>query len=406
MNKFKKLNLKQRKYTLPLIILPFLLFVIYQIRNFTEKTSVEEEKQEELSTSLGEVEAEILNKNEAYDKLFKNPDSRTNLEGLEEEFDSTYYYTDQYSMDQKRIIDSITAQRKLEESLNRNYTQPIQNSTEPGPNYSGGIKRQEDDFERQKDIMDMLYRGNIDDRSENGINESKDEEEPYNHIEVLKEQMFFLDSLEAANNPEKQKELKIQEKLKADKEKWNAFMKSTLRVNKGTFSNQFNTISNNHEQNTIKAIIDENTKGYLGSRIRIRLLEEVNVGKHKIPVGTLLYAQITGFNDQRVNLNILSIYYKDQILPVNLTICDVDGWKGLYVPQSNFREMMKEMGTTSVQGQQIDFSDQSFTSSLFSGLFSSTSNSIASLIRKNKAKLKYNSYILLINEKDLQNETR
>ena len=80
----------------------------------------------------------------------------------------------------------------------------------------------------------------------------------------------------------------------------------------------------------------------------------------------------------------------------------MDGMQGLYIPQSDFREMLREMGSNSVQGTQMDSGGESFFTSLFSSLFSSTSKTIANMIRQNKAKLKYNSYLYLINDKELK----
>ena len=151
----------------------------------------------------------------------------------------------------------------------------------------------------------------------------------------------------------------------------------------------------------MKAVIDENVTGYLGSRIRFRLLEDVYVGKNKVSKGSILYGQISGFTLQRVNLNIVSILNNGEILPINLSVYDTDGMQGLYVPQSAFREMMRELGENSVQGTTMDNSGQGFFTSLLSRAFQSTSQTIANLIRKNKAKIKYNTHIYLINEKDL-----
>lgn len=105
---------------------------------------------------------------------------------------------------------------------------------------------------------------------------------------------------------------------------------------------------------------------------------------------------------QRVNLNIVSVLNNGNILPINLTIYDVDGIQGLYVPHSAFREMMRELGQNSVQGTNMDSSGEGFFTSFFSKAFSSTSRTIANLIRQNKVKLKYNSYVYLINDQQLK----
>ena len=53
----------------------------------------------------------------------------------------------------------------------------------------------------------------------------------------------------------------------------------------------------------------------------------------------------------------------------------------------------------------MDMGTAGFFTSIGSRLFTSTSKSIANLIKINKAKLKYNSYIYLINEKELKEST-
>ena len=78
---------------------------------------------------------------------------------------------------------------------------------------------------------------------------------------------------------------------------------------------------------------------------------------------------------------------------------------GLYVPSSSFREFTKDLGSNTVQGVNIDgnANGSQFLMSSVDKIFQSTSSAIADLIRKNKAKLKYNSYIYLIDSDALQN---
>ena len=108
----KKINFKQPKYIIPLIILPFLLFIGYQVISVMEK---EDEKpvQKEIATSLGKVDTSIMSKNEAYDKLFKDTrDNRSMIGEIENEKDSLFNYTDNLNENQKRYLDSLAYERK------------------------------------------------------------------------------------------------------------------------------------------------------------------------------------------------------------------------------------------------------------------------------------------------------
>lgn len=114
-----------------------------------------------------------------------------------------------------------------------------------------------------------------------------------------------------------------------------------------------------------------------------------------------MFAIISGFDTQRVKLSIVSVLYKNQILPINLNIYDIDGMEGLYVPASQFREMTREMGTNLVQGQQLNNSNSNFFGNMLTSIYQSSSQTIAKVLRQNKAKLKYNTHIYLIDNSEI-----
>ena len=405
----KKINFKQQKYIVPLIALPFVLFGAYQIETLLEDEEVVA-PQQELSLSLGETQDSILSKNEAYDELFTNGDHRTMLDGLDREQDSLMMYTDNLNNKQRRYIDSLEEARKRNLERESRLASGRTSYYEPTLRSGRTSRNNDEDYQRSAEIIRMLneaasgtgtqYANNNATASpSNTTNTKQKEEDP---ISTLRRQMIMLDSLEKSRDPEIQAQLKAEERLKKNKTKMEAFLNSTLRVSKAGLNPHFNSIIREKENHFVKAVIDENVTGYLGSRIRFRLLEDVFIGKHRIAKGSILYGQISGFTLQRVNLNIVSILNNGEILPINLSVYDTDGMQGLYVPQSAFREMMRELGENSVQGTTMDNSGQGFFTSLLSRAFQSTSQTIANLIRKNKAKIKYNSYIYLINEKDIQ----
>jgi conjugative transposon TraM protein len=218
--------------------------------------------------------------------------------------------------------------------------------------------------------------------------------------------MKYMDSVSKSADPEYQAEAKRQAAIdKAESQRKNS---PKLSVQKdASYSDVFNTVKPGKTDNFITAVIDENVTGYAGSRIRLRLLEDIRAGKSLVRKGTYLYALITGFGDQRVTLSVRSIIQDGRILPVKLDLYDTDGLAGLYVPESAFREFTKDLGGNSMQGVNLQGSSTDANQFLMSSLdkmFQSTSSAIASLIRKNKAKVKYNSYIYLIDPEVLQKE--
>lgn len=392
----KKINFKEKRYVLPLIALPFLLLFTYVGAQFI-KDDKPNEKPKELSLSLGETRDSIMTKNDAYDEFFKKDDNRTMLGGLDKEEDSLLNYDDQLSLDQKRRIDSIKAmsgrQNQYQAKNNpSSYYNPKQN------------KKEDQDYNRSSEIIKMLNDKSYGKPENNYADTSKEKPQSVQQdpVKYLKQQMLVMDSLEKARDPEYQNKLAAEERLKANKTAMDEFLNSTFNVSKSGINSGFNAFYKEKENSFIKAVIDENNKGYLGSRIRFRLLEDIFVGNRKISKGSILYGQISGFSMQRVDLKIISVFFKGEIYPVNLSIYDMDGMKGLYVPQSVFRDMVRDMGSNSVQGTQMDMGGQGFFTSIGSKLFTSTSKSIANLIKTNKAKLKYNSYVLLIDEKQLK----
>jgi conjugative transposon TraM protein len=178
-------------------------------------------------------------------------------------------------------------------------------------------------------------------------------------------------------------------------------------------SEYFNTVSQNDPGfNLITAIIDENIKAVDGSRVRLRLLDDVEIGGMSVPKGTYLYATMSGFSKQRVKGKVGSVFVGDQIKTINLTIYDTDGLEGLYVPSSSFRETAKEIGSSAMQqSMSVDGSSSSTNVAQWAGqavqqAYQRTSQAISKAIRKNKVTLKYGTRVYLINGQQLKNNKK
>ena len=172
-------------------------------------------------------------------------------------------------------------------------------------------------------------------------------------------------------------------------------------------SDYFNTLTQNEQEaNLIKAIIDEDIKAVDGSRVRLRLLDDVEINGTVVENGTYLYATMSGFGSQRVKGTINSVLVNDEIIKVNLSIYDTDGLEGLYVPSSSFRETAKDVASGAV-GSNMSFNNGTAGSSLtqwgmqaIQNAYQKTSNAVSKAIRKNKVKLKYGTFVYIINDKE------
>ncbi|MDH5828858.1 conjugative transposon protein TraM [Sphingobacterium faecium] len=410
----KKINFKQPKYILPAIAFPFVLLIGYIGNNFSKsvaKTPKDElTKRETISTGLGDVNnVDIKGKQDAYREFYdKRTDGRTMIGGFDTEQESLAMYDDNLTFDEKRYIDSLNYAKDRERLMGMGKKAQKEQEYYSQQERQRDMERQrreDEEYERSMKMIEMLSGNkNQNQRNNTAIQEDRKPEPSFKdeQLSLMREQMMMMDSLEKANNPELRAQAEAQHLLKKNQEELEFFLNSTLKVSKASKNANFNSIYKQKESSFIKAVIDENVKGYLGSRIRIRLLEDIYVGNIKIEKGTVLYALISGFSLQRVNLNIVSIMYQNEILPINLNIYDVDGMEGLYVPQSVFREMSRTMAQNTVQGQSLTMANSDFFSNALTSMFQSTSKSIADLIRKNKVKVKYNSFVYLIDNKELQ----
>lgn len=178
-----------------------------------------------------------------------------------------------------------------------------------------------------------------------------------------------------------------------------------------TSSDYFNTLAVNEKEPTlIKAIIDENVKAVDGSRVRLRLLDDVEIGEMVVKKGAYLYATMSGFGSQRVKGTVKSVLVDDEIVKINLSIYDTDGMEGLYVPSSQFRETTKDVASGAVTGN-VDMNTTN-TGSSFSqwgmqtmqNAYQKTTNAIGKAIKKNKVKLKYGTFVYLINSKETKSK--
>lgn len=171
-----------------------------------------------------------------------------------------------------------------------------------------------------------------------------------------------------------------------------------------TASDYFNTLAKDaREPKLIQAIIDQDIKAVDGSRVRLRLLDDIEINECVVKRGTYLYATVSGFSSGRVKGSIGSILVHDELVKVSLSLYDTDGLEGLYVPNSQFRETSKDVASSAMSGS-MSMNTGGYGNSLaqwgmqaVNNAYQKTSNAISKAIKKNKVKLKYGTFVYLVN---------
>ena len=176
-------------------------------------------------------------------------------------------------------------------------------------------------------------------------------------------------------------------------------------------SDYFHTVSENDPQpDLIKAIIDEDVRAVDGSRVRLRLLDDIQIGALTMPRGSYLYAEMNGFSGQRVKGTVKSLLLYDEIIRVSLNLYDADGLEGLYVPRSAFSETAKDVASGAL-GSSMSINQGGYNNSLsqwgmqaLQSAYQRTTSAVGKAIRRNSATLKYGTFVYLVNARETRNE--
>ena len=171
-------------------------------------------------------------------------------------------------------------------------------------------------------------------------------------------------------------------------------------------ADRFNTVSAEPTTDVplIRAMIDKTTKAHEGTRLRFKLLDEVTLKGTRLRKGTYLYGTVTGFGQQRVMATITSILVRDKFIKVSLSVYNNDGMEGFYVPESAFRDLMKDAKANALQSN-INFdngyggglSSEAVALQTLQNMYQSATSAMSANIRKNKARIKYNTIVYLVN---------
>ena len=387
-----KINFKKPIFIIPLIILPF-LFIFYYI--FFEKGKEPEIVQdvhiEGFNSDLPNAKKSIStpDKLTAYQDALKQRRMESGMKEIQEDRGL-------------RRLEKEGEARSIKDSLKAEFAKANKEkrvASEAAENRRKAVAKSREALSKIRDKQ-QIRNGNSSSSSKTAQRAVRSAATPQDReMEAFKKQMTYIDSM---NNPEKYAKKAMD--LNGDgteKEKEKVHELTKTNSNNVTNTNYFNTIKADLGKTMISAILDEGIKAWEGSRVRIRLLEEIFIDGRLLKKGQYLYGTVSGFAAQRLIINVNSVIIEDEIFPMQVSLYDNDGMEGIYIPDSSFRSFTKELGARSSQGS-IDISDapdsnsQALYQSVTSAVKSST-KAIQQALRKNKARLKYNTQVFLVN---------
>ncbi len=395
-----KINFKQPKYIFPAVIfVPLCALVYFVMQTFGGGG----DGKKAVATDRINTELPQANAKEAGDKLYEmsrrfgDEDAFTAVAGLgEERKDSTDELGHGYSEEELDRLDAAEAERlrqqKEMEELERSLAESRRHINKAA--YGGAASRGGDDgtdgYTSQEDFardLEAIQRRSYERQKaiESGLGMGREDGE-----EV------------AARK-------RAEAKAKAQAEEKERNRPNLVRKAAVANADKFHTVETPAEQadaTLIRAMIDQTTKAQEGTRLRFKLLDDVTVKGTRLRKGTYLYGTVAGFGSQRVRATITSILVGGKFIRVNLSVFDNDGMEGFYVPASEFREFMKNAGASAVQqniniesedGYGTGISGEAIALQALQNMYNSASSAISANMRKNKARIKYNTIVYLIN---------
>lgn len=154
------------------------------------------------------------------------------------------------------------------------------------------------------------------------------------------------------------------------------------------------------DKNTISAVVHDDQTSVDRQTVRLRLTEPLVAGTSVIAENSIITggAKIQG---ERLEILITSLKDQAEIIPVEMTVYDTDGQRGIYIPGSMEMNAVKEIAANMGNSVGTSFrmnqsTGQQITSDLTKGLMQGTSQYMTKKIRQVKVNLKssYKLYLL------------
>ncbi|RXK81296.1 conjugative transposon protein TraM [Filimonas effusa] len=303
------------------------------------------------------------------DPYYKLPDSdlltdtaagRPFSTGTHLSYDPSPYGQPGYKNDKEaKVYEKIAAlNRQLEQSASDSQPTAVKASPSPGMS-AGGMTTA--DVDRLEGMMRSMAEGKEEDpelKQLNGMLESiLDIQHPERVQEKIRKNSVRNKEKVFPVNRQKQQTISLLQspstpQLLPDtlvRKDSTALTVSPLAQSNAFFSLDEDTDTGGDLPTAIEAVVHATQTIVSGATIKLRLTTDVYINGLFIPSGSFVYGA-AALNGERLTVNIKSVAYKNNILPVALSVYDMDGMEGLYMPGAIARDVMKQSTDQTIQG--------------------------------------------------------
>lgn len=163
--------------------------------------------------------------------------------------------------------------------------------------------------------------------------------------------------------------------------------------------NDFYSVEDNYStekavQNALSAVIHETQTIVSGSTIKLRLINDVYINGALIPKDNFVFGTAS-LNGERLIIEIKSIRYNNSLFPVALSVYDMDGMDGIYIPGAIARNSAKESSDKAIQSVALNSLDPSIGAQAASAGIEAAKTLLSKKVKLIKVTLKAGYQVLL-----------
>jgi conjugative transposon TraM protein len=153
--------------------------------------------------------------------------------------------------------------------------------------------------------------------------------------------------------------------------------------------------------NAIEAVVHDTQELFAGSTVKMRLLGDVYINGKLIEKDQFVYGT-AAINGERMSVAINSIREDNSLFPVSLSVYDLDGLEGIYIPGAITRDVAKQSSDQAMQSMQFMSMDQSISAQAASAGLQAAKGLFSKKMKLIRVTVKAGYKILLRDQKDNQ----